>query len=143
MKRIAALLAATGIILLGVSQLVYRQGARDYLVPAPERVTLNFMVLLSGGRFDNARQQLDDVLAQEMGGDALPSLREALDNTLGESQFLPEGTTQGNERQVIYTARIKTQKQGMQAIEFELERNPETHQWEISSLDDLRNRVQP
>jgi hypothetical protein len=143
MKRILALLAVAAIVLLGISQLVQLAGIRDAMVPDPESVVTSFVADLSSKRYENAMRELDDTLQEEIQVQGLQELSQALSQKFGEYQFESNSYEQGDKNVIQYKAHLKTEKQGVQTMQFELERDSQTNLWKISSLEDVKAKAQP
>lgn len=119
--------------------LVQSDSTRMFFVPDPENVVSGFMTQLSGGRYDLALEALDDSLRSEMGAEGLKELDEALQERSGQYSLSPGGPIEIRDTRATYEADVETARDvATHKIEFELERNPDTNLWEISSLDDLK-----
>lgn len=137
MKRIIIMLA----LVLGVAGasawLVHFDAIRPILIPEPGQVVQNFISAESSGHHANARQFLIDDLQQEYDTERLRSLDQMLQRRWGGYRLQPEGSAERSGRYAKFTARIQTDKRGEETLAFELERDPRTELWKISSLDEL------
>lgn len=142
MTRFVSVLVMAAIMLGVVARLLQFAPSREVLAPDAENTVQSFVSHLSARHFENALAQLDDSLKQEVQIDGLRDLNDRLVEKFGEYEFEPGGSQQGDESTLHFDARIKTTRQGEQEFPFELERDPQTQLWKISSLEELEQKIQ-
>jgi hypothetical protein len=141
-KRILSLLAVPLVSAAILWALVQVPTTREWFVPQPDTVVQDFVSQFGAKRYDIARQALDDSLRQQVQASDLAELDQALRAKFGDYRFQLDGAQVDEGNHTRYTIPIQTEKQGIQRIAFELERNPDTQLWEISSLADLKRQAQ-
>ncbi len=137
MKSFLGILAVMAAALAVVGWLIRVQDVAEPLVPNPENVVQNFVAQLSGGRYEQALEHLDDDLKSELQIKGLEQLDEGLEQKLGSYKFQLGGEEEEQGDEATYDAQLETDRRGVQQFTFELERDPATGLWEISSLDEL------
>lgn len=138
MKQFVLLLLVLGIALAAVEILLQLDDVRDLFVSPPEKLVQNFVAQLAGERYENAAQALDHSLQTEMDAEDLKTLDHALKARFGIYRFQLGGVEKPvGDTKTTYEAHLATERAGEQIVPFPLERDPITHLWHISSLDEL------
>jgi hypothetical protein len=142
MRSVLIALAFVGACLGVVAWLTMGLGIGEPLVPDPESVVQSFVDRLSAHRFEPAQSELSEDIKAQWQVENLKQLDDALREKFGEYEFELGGQEEQQGDQATYQAQIKTERQGLQQISFELEQDPETRLWKIESLEDLRSSAQ-
>lgn len=135
MKTLIVVLVVLAVLLAVNYSAVRMNAALDLLTPDPENVVQGFVSTLSAGRYDIARDELDEELQAKMQKQNLEQLNHSLKERFGAYDFELGGEEQVRGDQAVYLARIKTQRSGTQEFRFELKRDEQSRLWEISNLN--------
>jgi hypothetical protein len=134
---LGTLLVLAGLIAL-LAGLVRGLDVAEPLVPDPESVSNSFVGALSAGRYEIARQELSDDLKSQISAGDLRELDEEMQQQFGAYRPVPGGEPQKNGDQAIYEVQVDTESGKRLQPVFELERDPRTGLWQITSFDELR-----